>query len=414
MNSDAEKGGKEKAGRGERRYLRLGREDSIALPGEESYLDELDDEGSGRSEDDRTLDEEEGRRLVGSSLLDWEEEGTTLDVEEETTKNDTAAGASASSSKSKRESKPTTDHGEGEKELQLDSTNNDKSSSSADVPNQTSTTTYPPTKTPSTDANRSSSIWEDGEKFWHSTPPGAFPVSSPNKPKNNNYLPLSSSPLSVSVSTSTSPRAKRPRPSLGVGNGNVMVTGPPTRRKRAFEVAKDDHDEGNPALSPISPTQLENRTPEYAAGEKIFRFSNDEGFTRGEYDEYGESGPTARRQRHGQRQRSGLHIPPPSASPSSAPSVSAPTSQSSQHSRARLNTTTSSQRPPLPLAAAPSGNGTTSGNRYRKRSALAGMAISTPNMVRIRVQPPSGGSVGGGDGRGTPGSLYDAEGFLRG
>ncbi|KAF2743215.1 hypothetical protein M011DRAFT_521762 [Sporormia fimetaria CBS 119925] len=59
MNSDAEEGSKVKAGRGERRYLRLGREDSIALPGEESYLDELED---GRAEKPNTTTQTPTRR----------------------------------------------------------------------------------------------------------------------------------------------------------------------------------------------------------------------------------------------------------------------------------------------------------------------------------------------------------------
>jgi hypothetical protein len=43
--------------------------------------------------------------------------------------------------------------------------------------------------------------------------------------------------------------------------------------------------------------------------------------------------------------------------------------------------------------------------------------VGTPNAanVRIQIQPPSGGSErGGGGGKGTPGSLYDSDGFLRG
>lgn len=43
MNSDASDAKKEKAGKGETRYLRLGREDSVQLHGDESWLDEIED-----------------------------------------------------------------------------------------------------------------------------------------------------------------------------------------------------------------------------------------------------------------------------------------------------------------------------------------------------------------------------------
>lgn len=68
MNSDASAARKERGGRGERRFLRLGREGSVQLPGEESWLDEL--EGYENEE----LDEGEARRLVGG-LLEWDVDG---------------------------------------------------------------------------------------------------------------------------------------------------------------------------------------------------------------------------------------------------------------------------------------------------------------------------------------------------
>ena len=52
MNSDAADAKKNKSGRGERRYLRIGREESVNLPGDESWLDDLEDE-----EDNQELDE---------------------------------------------------------------------------------------------------------------------------------------------------------------------------------------------------------------------------------------------------------------------------------------------------------------------------------------------------------------------
>ena len=70
MNSDASDARKERSGRGERRYLRLGRESSVQLPGDESWLDELEDYEAEGVE----LDDEEVRRLVGTVLEDWDED----------------------------------------------------------------------------------------------------------------------------------------------------------------------------------------------------------------------------------------------------------------------------------------------------------------------------------------------------
>jgi hypothetical protein len=172
MNSDAADAKKEKAGRGERRYLRLGREDSVQLPGDESWLDDIED-------DDQTieLDEEEGRRLVGDVLDDYDEGCTELDVDE------SFGNLSLSTIKPNKD---------------------------------TDTTMATEQETASADSKRSSSIWEDGEKFWSSnTPPQPSP-GSPNKLKIC-YQPLASSPLA------TLP---------------INRTSSPTR-KREFEVAKD-------------------------------------------------------------------------------------------------------------------------------------------------------------------------------
>ncbi len=166
MNSDAEKGG-----RGEHRYLRLGREDSIALPGDESWFDELDVD---EEDDNEAWDEEKGRRLVGDVLNDWEEEAAMLEIEDHAT--------------------PT---GKEDKKHDV----------RLEEPKGPLIT---PDSRPSTPAiDRSSSIWEDGEKFWASTPP--HPPNSPNKPKQL-FQPLSPSPLST----------------------------PRNARKREFEVAKDN------------------------------------------------------------------------------------------------------------------------------------------------------------------------------
>ncbi|KAF1363612.1 hypothetical protein EJ07DRAFT_173499 [Lizonia empirigonia] len=80
MNSDALDARKDKAGRGERRYLRLGRESSVQLPGEESWLDELDSyEAEGLE-----LDDEEVCRLVGTVLEDCDDEQDTSDEYDQT------------------------------------------------------------------------------------------------------------------------------------------------------------------------------------------------------------------------------------------------------------------------------------------------------------------------------------------
>lgn len=318
MNSDAEQNGKDKAGRAERRYLRLGREDSIALPGEESYLDELDDDTE-ESKEGITLNEAKSRRLVGS-LLDWEEEATILDLEDKKVDEATGAGAqdstAASDPKQPDEQKRGRDEGE------------------PHIPSSPPAPSSPPL--PRSDIDRSSSIWEHGEKFWQSTPPRPAPppppqVSSPNKPRNNNFLPLASSPLSTPRS---GPKNRTSTP--------TTTTATTTRRKRAFSVAKDEE---------VSPTQVENH----------FRFSHHHRIT---------------------------ETPPRSSDTTAgAPNSNNNGGNGSSPADARRNNRMS-------------------GNRYRKRSALAG--IGTPNVnVRIQVQAPSGEM-------GTPGSLYDNDGFLRG
>ncbi|KAF2827048.1 hypothetical protein CC86DRAFT_394092 [Ophiobolus disseminans] len=159
MNSDAADAKKEKSGRGERRYLCLGREYSVQLPGDESWLDDIEDDIN------IEFDGGEGKHLIGDSTM-----------------------------------KP------------------GKLSSGASAPagQDTSNATH------GTDSEkRPSNIWEDGEKFWTSTPPPPPPPppGSPNKP-HNRYQPLASSPLAspaLSISTSTTKASK----------------------KRDFQVAKD-------------------------------------------------------------------------------------------------------------------------------------------------------------------------------
>jgi hypothetical protein len=216
LNSDAKKDGQDKAGRGERRYLRLGREDSIALPGDESFLDELENDDEEEGEDsESTFDEAKGRHLVGDLLEDWEEEATILELTDADNRTLTATPTQNSSTEDRRS-----------RETQA---------------NRDSRFSIPPNLAPSTPKTnkddpsviRSSSIWEDGEKFWHSTPPpprnsSIINITSPNKPKNS-FLPLSSSPLATPLSAKVS-------------------------RKREFDVAKDGSMAENTGSGAVSPT----------------------------------------------------------------------------------------------------------------------------------------------------------------
>ena len=76
MNSDAANARKEKAGHGERRYLRLGREDNVPLPGDESWLDDMKDDRSNE------MSETDGIILAADALDDWDEGRTILDLNE--------------------------------------------------------------------------------------------------------------------------------------------------------------------------------------------------------------------------------------------------------------------------------------------------------------------------------------------
>ena len=249
MNSDAEKGN-----RGEKRYLCLGQDDSTTPP-DESWLDEMektDDETE--TENNEDWDEEKGRRLVGNLLEESDDDATILELGEYQTPTPTRGCTSIPSNA----------------DTVSGAVDDEKQCSSGGPP----TPRHDEASSPSL-AERSSSIWEDGEKFWASTPP--HPPNSPNKPKQR-FLPLSSSPVSV----------------------------PGNRKKREFEVAKDEGKE-----------------------------------------------------REGGTDRDGV-----------------------EDGRTKRK----------------------SGSRYRKRNVLG---VATPNAgVRVQVCPPSGGG-------GTPGSLYDQEGFLR-
>ncbi|KAJ4346807.1 uncharacterized protein N0V89_010739 [Didymosphaeria variabile] len=177
MNSDTKKGSK-----AERRYANLGREDSIALPGEESWLEDLD-KYEDENEEEEMWDEEKGRALVGDLGFDWEEDvdrgASVLDLYTDPALTSIPESTISASSTL--------------------SINSDETVINGPKASQTG-----PSSTPARD--RGSCIWEDGEKFWGST----SPLNSPNKPANR-FLPLSSSPVSTR-----------------------------SGRKRAFEVAKDE------------------------------------------------------------------------------------------------------------------------------------------------------------------------------
>ncbi|CBY01676.1 predicted protein [Plenodomus lingam JN3] len=194
MNSDALEAKDTKAGRGERRYLRLGREDSVHIPGDESWLDELDDSSAVE------LDEAEGRRLVGDLLeeedneQEWDEGCTVLDLDATTM---TTMGE---------------DH-------TLDSVTTIK-------PDLSATANTTSGASPSSPSAHSSSIWEDGEAFWaSSTPPPPSQSKSQSQSHPQTYHPKTSSPLL--------PTPPKPAP-------NPNPKSPRHNRKRHFEVAKDD------------------------------------------------------------------------------------------------------------------------------------------------------------------------------
>ncbi|KAF1998199.1 hypothetical protein P154DRAFT_604518 [Amniculicola lignicola CBS 123094] len=326
MNSDARKGSRE-----ERRYLRLGREDSTQLPGEESWLDELDrddvdeeGEGNGEQEDQERSemewdegDDAKGRLLVGSVLEDWEEEATMLEVLDNY--NSSHSSSNSNQSPDNLTDSPTTP-----------AQTVPPPSPSTPMPAEPSSTfpnprvSTPEFQPPPPSFERSSSIWEDGERFWQSTPP--HPPNSPNKPRQN-FIPLSSSPVPHNLS----PYSHISSPHRCHTQTQTHTLSSPTTknpRKRDFSIAKDSE--------LASPTQIENR---YSQGR----------------DSWGPDGEMG--------------------------------------SRDDDNGNANTERRSL------------AGKRYRKRSALG---VTTPNL-KITVQPPSSeGRMMGG----TPGSLYDVQGFL--
>ncbi|KAF1918919.1 hypothetical protein BDU57DRAFT_443057 [Ampelomyces quisqualis] len=176
MNSDVADARKEKTGRGERRYLRLGREYSTPLPGDESWLDDIEDDQSTQMSD------LEGISLAADALDEWDEGQTILDLNEGSTLDsistitpDTESYAPLSGTEEQEDTM-----------------------AGAEEPE--------------------SRIWDDGEKFWNSqTPPRPL---SPTKPRDDFQYRVSSPLASPALSISTADTVK-------------------LSKKRDFEVAKD-------------------------------------------------------------------------------------------------------------------------------------------------------------------------------
>jgi hypothetical protein len=176
MNSDAANARKEKTGRGERRYLRLGREDSVPLPGDESWLDEMEDESNTEQS------EAEGAKLGVKASDKWDEGCTILDLDEGST-----VGSTSTVTPDTELFAPTMRMNE----------NGD---------------------TTAGDQERASSTWDDDSNFWTSLTPKRHDSST--KPKEHYQPSPSSPPESPTLSVSTNRTTK-------------------SNKRRDFEVAKD-------------------------------------------------------------------------------------------------------------------------------------------------------------------------------
>jgi hypothetical protein len=176
MNSDAAKRKKEKIGRGERRYLRFGREDSVPLPGDESWLDEMEDNCS------TELSETEGIDVFVKARDEWDEGYTFLSFDQAGTRESTSTVTP-----DRKPRPPTMKIGEHE-------------------------------DTVAGAQQRASSAWNDDEKFWTSVTPQRHDSST--KPKDYYQPSISSPPESPTLSVSTNRTTK-------------------SNRRRDFEVAKD-------------------------------------------------------------------------------------------------------------------------------------------------------------------------------
>jgi hypothetical protein len=190
MNSDAADAKKAKGGRGERRYLRVGREDSVQARDDASWLGDMDAESGAE------FTEEDGSRRIVSSIFDnWEEECTPHDFDE---------GNSIDSTSTVKPS--ITLVGEEEEDEKEEDTK--------------------------AGASRcTSSVWEeDGENFWTSSSPSSPP---PPRPISPSKVPPSS-PASIGLCTPPPKVAGRKRDFEVARDPSPELedTSPRTKKKR--------------------------------------------------------------------------------------------------------------------------------------------------------------------------------------
>lgn len=202
MNSDATTAKDEKAGRGERRYLRLGREVSVTLPEDESWLDDLEDDGS------TIASEADGGGIAVSILSEWDEGQAILELDEGSTMDSLSTIT------------PDT-------EIRA-------STFIADAQEDTMGGAQ----------ERESSIWEDGEKFWTSPTPSRHNSTQESSDRHQSFI---SSPPPPPTSSTVASRPGKRR-DLEVANDSSPTRATPTkhrprgrdRRKRRESVEDSD------------------------------------------------------------------------------------------------------------------------------------------------------------------------------
>lgn len=217
MNSDASAARRERAGRGERRFLRLGREGSVQLPGEESWLDEL--EGC----EDGELDEGVARRLVGG-LLEWDVDTWEGEREGEgvcaAMALGGAPGVSVRGEKIAGAGTGTGDASEGNPSPSWDESDAFWSSSPPPPPPTTSSTaaaTTPPTAPAPKAKKRAFAVKRDGD--------GAGPETAPSGWEQEQESPVLGGGGKAATRRESCGGRRRRRSALGDvnGNGNVNV-----------------------------------------------------------------------------------------------------------------------------------------------------------------------------------------------
>jgi hypothetical protein len=196
MNSDAAKAKKEKTGRGERRYLRLGREDSVPLPGDESWLDDMENES--------IIEQSEvgGTKCGVKATEEWDEGCTILDLEEGST-------------------------------IQSTSTVTPDTEFFATMGEQDDTAAGA--------EEHASSIWADDSNFWTSLTPKRHDSST--KPKDTYQPSLSSPPESPTLSVSTNRTTKsNKRRNFEVAKDASPTSSTPTKNRARNRKRRDSRD----------------------------------------------------------------------------------------------------------------------------------------------------------------------------